>query len=594
MKRTVAGLMVLFMVAVLAGGLRAELTPEQSKEAQALIAQFASPEYAVREGAMKKLIEMGPDTLPMVRKALGETKDAEVKVRCQVVINAFEVRVGGRVLFAIEDVAMMVVEKEGSGYGIEPKEYRQIFVAMRTRQEVTMQPNVLGRIDWSRPETDPKLVVTLKSGARPEVLMWVKRSPQFMIRKEFAGEDVCFDCPALATLIDKTIQDGLVVKLGGKQWTEERVAAARQLWDMGNPAGEAILRETLKADKPEKLRMQAAVRLGGSQDPEAFNALLDIALTTTNASYGQQACNVLSKYAGHGEQTVANVLKKISLEGKFEKRDQAVMANLVAIGTNEATQVLIEMWGAGHYPGMGLTLLAGNYFKEDQYAECLAWWEANKQRPHVKLLADGVANDPEGYGSYCVTEMKRLDAKGGIEELMERLPKAKDIQLRRMMWGLATLSGEKLGDDKYVWLRWWKWKKEGEKPGERPEGDGEAFKGADEAAKTFCQAIMGQKTVTLKKMAMISEPDWTADRWRKECERLRSVALHQSERRDMTVRGNLAAVQWHGPGKAKADLVLVLQLVPEQGWLARSFGPCAPDVDLSDFLEGMAKEHNHE
>ena len=68
-------------------GVFAQLTPDKQTQAQALIRQFSAREFAVRQEAVKKLIEMGPDVLPLVRKTLGETDDAEVKLRCEMVIK---------------------------------------------------------------------------------------------------------------------------------------------------------------------------------------------------------------------------------------------------------------------------------------------------------------------------------------------------------------------------------------------------------------------------------------------------------------------------------------------------------------------------
>lgn len=66
---------------------RADLTREQTKEAEALIKQFSAREFAVRQNAVEELVKMGPGVLPLVRKALAETKDAEVKLRCEIVIK---------------------------------------------------------------------------------------------------------------------------------------------------------------------------------------------------------------------------------------------------------------------------------------------------------------------------------------------------------------------------------------------------------------------------------------------------------------------------------------------------------------------------
>ena len=72
----------------------AELTPEQTKAAQGLIAQFTAPEFAVRQQAVEKLIALGPDVLPLVRKTLAETKDAEVKLRCEMVLKGIAEKFG--------------------------------------------------------------------------------------------------------------------------------------------------------------------------------------------------------------------------------------------------------------------------------------------------------------------------------------------------------------------------------------------------------------------------------------------------------------------------------------------------------------------
>jgi len=62
-------------------------TPEQTKEAQALIAQFSAKEFAARQAAVEKLIALGPDVLPLVKKTLAETADNEVKLRCEMTLT---------------------------------------------------------------------------------------------------------------------------------------------------------------------------------------------------------------------------------------------------------------------------------------------------------------------------------------------------------------------------------------------------------------------------------------------------------------------------------------------------------------------------
>ncbi len=81
----------------LAADAPAALTPEQQAEAQALIAQFTAAEFAVRQQAVEKLIAMGPDVVPLVRKALDETKDAEAKLRGEMVLRGIAERFGVRI-----------------------------------------------------------------------------------------------------------------------------------------------------------------------------------------------------------------------------------------------------------------------------------------------------------------------------------------------------------------------------------------------------------------------------------------------------------------------------------------------------------------
>jgi len=64
------------------------LTAEQREHAEALIQQFEAREFTVRQQAVEELIQMGPAVLPLIRKTLAETKDAEVKLRCEMVIKA--------------------------------------------------------------------------------------------------------------------------------------------------------------------------------------------------------------------------------------------------------------------------------------------------------------------------------------------------------------------------------------------------------------------------------------------------------------------------------------------------------------------------
>gem|GEM_PF-2795500 len=53
------------------------------QRARDLLEDFSATEFAARERALEKLIAMGPDVLPMVKKTLAETDDFEVKRRCK-------------------------------------------------------------------------------------------------------------------------------------------------------------------------------------------------------------------------------------------------------------------------------------------------------------------------------------------------------------------------------------------------------------------------------------------------------------------------------------------------------------------------------
>jgi hypothetical protein len=66
----------------------AALTAGQKMAAETLIKQFSAPEFAARQAAVEKVIALGPDVLPLIRKTLAETADAEVKLRCQMVLKA--------------------------------------------------------------------------------------------------------------------------------------------------------------------------------------------------------------------------------------------------------------------------------------------------------------------------------------------------------------------------------------------------------------------------------------------------------------------------------------------------------------------------
>ena len=67
--------------------LGADLTPDQAKKAQKLIGHLSTPQLGVRQKVAEELVTMGPDVLPLIKKTLAETKDAEVRRHCQIVID---------------------------------------------------------------------------------------------------------------------------------------------------------------------------------------------------------------------------------------------------------------------------------------------------------------------------------------------------------------------------------------------------------------------------------------------------------------------------------------------------------------------------
>ena len=116
MLRGLAATVVVLLCTVSAWG---ELTAEQSKQAQVLIAQFTSPEFAARQKAVEELLKMGPAVLPLVRKTLAETKDDEVKLRCQMVIDGVKRDSEARAGTPKQDdeVRGVVLDRDGKAVG---------------------------------------------------------------------------------------------------------------------------------------------------------------------------------------------------------------------------------------------------------------------------------------------------------------------------------------------------------------------------------------------------------------------------------------------------------------------------------------------
>jgi hypothetical protein len=77
-----------------ARGQTTESRPAREDHIETLIAKLGDASYGVRADAMRDLIAIGPDTLPMLRKA-AQADDMEIALRAEEVIRAFE-----RIMFA--------------------------------------------------------------------------------------------------------------------------------------------------------------------------------------------------------------------------------------------------------------------------------------------------------------------------------------------------------------------------------------------------------------------------------------------------------------------------------------------------------------
>jgi len=110
MRRIALPTMILVTVAWAPAAACGELTPDETRQAEALIAQFSARQFAARQAAVDRLIEMGPDVLPLVRKTLTETDDAEVKLRCTMTVNGIVRKYG----LIIEDGKVIPLNLNGS------------------------------------------------------------------------------------------------------------------------------------------------------------------------------------------------------------------------------------------------------------------------------------------------------------------------------------------------------------------------------------------------------------------------------------------------------------------------------------------------
>jgi hypothetical protein len=115
-----------------------ELTAGQKLAAETLIKDFSAKEFAARQAAVEKLIALGPDVVPLIKKTLAETTDNEVKLRCQMVLKGiadkFGVEVGQK-----PDVKT-AVNYNASKVTLDAKEMTLAEVMDKFAQETGNQP----------------------------------------------------------------------------------------------------------------------------------------------------------------------------------------------------------------------------------------------------------------------------------------------------------------------------------------------------------------------------------------------------------------------------------------------------------------------
>jgi hypothetical protein len=88
LNRWMAAAATLVVAALTAMPAWCELSAGQKMGAEALIKQFSAPGFDDRQQAVDKLVALGADVVPLIRKTLDETADNEVKLRCRMVLKA--------------------------------------------------------------------------------------------------------------------------------------------------------------------------------------------------------------------------------------------------------------------------------------------------------------------------------------------------------------------------------------------------------------------------------------------------------------------------------------------------------------------------
>ncbi|KPK98542.1 MAG: hypothetical protein AMK75_06925, partial [Planctomycetes bacterium SM23_65] len=542
-------------------------------------------EYAPVETPKPPAPETGkqPDARP---KWTAKTPPAEV----------VDGRVGLR--FTAEDIETVTLRNRSAAkpvleHRLDPKSHGDLFTAIDQAKALDHKGIIWG---WIRNPTNAQVDIDLKDGRKLVLLMLRDPAgkPQFLMSsysKPKVAEGMFFDSTELARIVGTTILDGLRHQLVGSGTPEERFRASVLLGQYSDRSGLALLREAIKPGQDESRRIEAAVVLAGLGDQQGFAVLAEVGTTTTSNRLGGEVCDALLSY---DPAAAIPLLKRIALEGKFQNCATAAFAVLARTNSNHAVQAMIDLWGKGKYPGYYLEKLSGRKFEEDQYDACVAWWEKNKHRPRMEVLADALVNDRRAEGR-ASEQMLKLDKEAGVAALMARLDDAQGGRLERVTRGLTHLSGRDYGMDKAAWQRWWAWKQKGGPPAEKPPDmtRRELWK-LQMALSAFRQAISQRNVGRLRKMTIITPPKWTAGHWRKILVEDMEWIGRYSNTLETAVRGEFACFrledtihadlkQRFGQARAgeKKDLLVIFRKIDdERKVLALEF--IAPDAKLAD------------
>ncbi len=309
---------------------------------------------------------------------------------------------------------------------------------------------------WGRAVGDPVVQITLMDGIIVTIETALNSRPQF--RLVIGRSEVLFDSVVLVDLIKETMDAGLKGELIGLGWSERRHEAALRLFRRGDRQGVPVLESSLMEGRRINARLDAACALAIERSPEALDVLIEMASQSSDEA-GRAA--ILQGIIHYSNETIIDALRTIcQANTSVEIRHQALTV-LARIGTPAAIDTLLEYWGGGRNFPLLFLRATGQYFELGEYGKCRQWWQANRERPRMELLADGVWSDSGGYGSVCLEEMRKADANEAARVLMRRLANATGRHLTRIAQALDTLTGLDFGARKEAWERWWQAKSAG-------------------------------------------------------------------------------------------------------------------------------------